>query len=83
VGMERFSLRGEFVTLVQAMKVVGQVGSGGEGKVLIRGGVATVNGEVELRPGRKLRVGDTFGFELDSGSGPKKKEWRVEQGDKP
>ena len=34
------------------------MGSGGEAKVLIQGGVVRVNGEVETRRGRKLQKGD-------------------------
>jgi ribosome-associated protein len=34
------------------------VGSGGEAKVVIQGGVVRVNGEVETRRGRRLKEGD-------------------------
>jgi len=53
-------VRGEFVTLSQALKVAGLTGSGGQAKQLIRAGDVTVNGEPESRPGRKLRSGDRF-----------------------
>jgi ribosome-associated protein len=46
------------ITLGQALKASNLVGSGGEAKVLIQGGVVRVNGEVETRRGRKLHRGD-------------------------
>jgi ribosome-associated protein len=46
------------ITLGQALKAANLVGSGGEAKVLIQGGVVRVNGEVETRRGRKLEKGD-------------------------
>jgi ribosome-associated protein len=46
------------ITLGQALKASDLVGSGGEAKVLIQGGVVRVNGEVETRRGRKLQKGD-------------------------
>ncbi len=45
-------------TLGQALKVANIVGSGGEAKILIQTGEVRVNGEVETRRGRKLRIGD-------------------------
>ena len=38
----------------------GVAGTGGQAKVLIRDGRVRVNGEVETKPGRKLRAGDRF-----------------------
>ena len=49
-----------FVTLAQALKASGLVGTGGQAKLLIRDGAVSVNGAVETRPGRKLREGDRF-----------------------
>ena len=51
-------LRGEHITLDALLKASGIVGSGGEAKVLISAGGVLVNGEIELRRGRKLRAGD-------------------------
>ena len=53
-------LRGPFITLVQALKVVGLVESGGQAKRFVREGSITVNGQPEQRPGRKLVAGDRF-----------------------
>jgi len=54
------ALRGEHVTLAQAVKAVGLAGSGGQAKHLVREGTIRVNGVVDVQPGRKLRAGDRF-----------------------
>ena len=48
------------ITLGQALKAVALVGTGGEAKVLIQSGEVTVNGEVEIRRGRRLMEGDVI-----------------------
>ena len=53
-----FALRGEHITLDALLKAAGWVGSGGEAKQRIQAGEVRVNGEVNTRRGRKLRVGD-------------------------
>jgi ribosome-associated protein len=54
------ALRGEYITLAQALKVAGLAETGGQAKVLVREGDVLVNGVVEKQPGRKLRAGDRF-----------------------
>ena len=54
----QFALKGEYITLDALMKAAGLAGTGGEAKVRIQGGEVKVNGEVETRRGRKLRVGE-------------------------
>ena len=54
------ALRGEFITLAQALKVAGMAGTGGHAKILVHNGQVTVNEAVELQPGKKLRAGDRF-----------------------
>jgi ribosome-associated protein len=56
-------LRGDHITLAQAVKVAGLAGTGGQAKVMVREGAFTVNGEVATQPGRKLRAGDRFGLQ--------------------
>ncbi len=56
--MEKLHLREEYITLGQLLKAAGIAGSGVEAKVMIQNGEAAVNGEVDLRRGRKLREGD-------------------------
>ncbi len=48
----------KFIKLDSFLKAVDAVSSGGEAKVLITGGEVMVNGEAELRRGRKLHPGD-------------------------
>jgi ribosome-associated protein len=55
-------LRGDHITLAQAVKAVGLADTGGQAKILVREGTFTVNGTLETQPGRKLRVGDRFGM---------------------
>lgn len=58
--MEIIKLRenDEFIKLGQALKAAGAVESGVEAKEVILDGLVTVNGEVDLRRGRKLYDGD-------------------------
>ena len=46
------------IKLDQFLKLTGIVDTGGQAKLLIQGGTVSVNGEVELRRGRKLVCGD-------------------------
>ncbi len=48
----------EYIKLDQFLKLAEVVQSGGEAKQLIQSGGVLVNGEVEIRRGRKLRQGD-------------------------
>lgn len=49
----------EYIKLDSFLKAVNAVGSGGEAKMAIQDGFVSVNGELEIRRGRKLRPGDT------------------------
>lgn len=51
------------INLTQLLKRAGWALSGGEAKSLIAEGQVRVNGEVELRKRRQLRVGDIVGLE--------------------
>jgi ribosome-associated protein len=51
-------ISGEYIKLDSFLKAVNEAASGGEAKILIAEGLVSVNGEVELRRGRKLRPGD-------------------------
>lgn len=44
----------EFIKLDQFLKVTDVARSGGDAKLIIRSGEVTVNGEMEIRRGRKL-----------------------------
>ena len=56
--MTTLSLRGEHITLAQALKAAGLAESGGQAKHLVRTGTIRVNDVAESRPGRKLHAGD-------------------------
>ncbi|MGN1022098.1 MAG: RNA-binding S4 domain-containing protein [Lachnospiraceae bacterium] len=56
------TIRDEFIRLGQAMKLAGLVENGVEAKDVITEGKVSVNGETELRRGRKLRDGDSFTY---------------------
>lgn len=63
--MELIKLRAsdEFIKLGQALKAAGLVGSGVEAKEVIQDGEVKVNGETEIRRGRKLYAGDVVQFD--------------------
>ena len=48
--------------LDQFLKWNNIVSSGGEAKMLINSGQVSVNGEIEKRRGRKLKIGDVVKF---------------------
>lgn len=56
-------LRDEYIKLGQVLKAAGLVGSGVEAKLAIQDGQVLVNGTVEFRRGKKLRVSDVVEFE--------------------
>lgn len=47
-----------YIELCNLLKVCNLVNSGGEAKIMISEGAVTVNGEVEYRKRKKVRVGD-------------------------
>jgi ribosome-associated protein len=54
--MMDFELRGVHITLDALLKATGLAHSGGAAKVVIAAGQVSVDGEPELRRGRKLRA---------------------------
>lgn len=60
--MEIIKLREEYIKLGQALKAAGFVEDGVEAKIEIQEGNVLVNGEVDLRRGRKLYDGDVVSF---------------------
>ena len=59
----KITLDGEgrpYISLVQFLKTLAVVGTGGAGKHAIRAGGILVNGVEDLRPGRKLHAGDVI-----------------------
>jgi ribosome-associated protein len=53
-----FGITTDYIKLDSFLKAVNVVGSGGEAKIIIAEGQVRVNGETELRRGRKLYPGD-------------------------
>lgn len=53
-----FALRGEFITLEALIKAADLGGQRERARAAIAAGEVRVNGEVETRRGRKLRLGD-------------------------
>ena len=60
--MNSIKIKDEFIKLGQAMKLANMVSSGVDAKFLITDGLVSVNGEVDVRRGRKLYPGDTFSY---------------------
>jgi len=61
--MIELKIRDEFIKLGQAIKLANLVIDGVEAKYVIQDGLVKVNGEVDLRRGKKLYKGDIFSFE--------------------
>ena len=53
-----FGITTDYIKLDSFLKAVNVVGSGGEAKIIIAEGQVRVNGETEMRRGRKLYPGD-------------------------
>ncbi|WP_319369803.1 S4 domain-containing protein YaaA [uncultured Ilyobacter sp.] len=60
--MKRVKITSEFIKLDQFLKWADIASSGVEAKYLIQDGEVIVNGETEIRRGRKLYPGDTVEF---------------------
>lgn len=60
--MGEIVIKDEYIKLEQALKLTGEVSMGSEAKYLIKEGNVKVNGEVELRRGKKLRNNDVFTY---------------------
>lgn len=61
--MKNIKIETEFIKLEQMFKLANIVSSGGMAKEIIQNGEVLVNGEVEVRRGKKLRPGDIVEFE--------------------
>lgn len=61
--MHEIKISSEFIKLDQFLKWAGVAESGVDAKYLITEGMVKVNGEVEIRRGKKLYPGDSVEFE--------------------
>lgn len=66
--MEEISLRegDDYIKLGQLLKKANMMSSGVDAKMVILDGLVSVNGEVELRRGKKIYPGDVITFEGES-----------------
>lgn len=60
--MKKIQIKDEYITLGQFLKFTGCVSSGIDAKLVIKDGLVLVNGEVEIRRGKKLRTNDKIEF---------------------
>lgn len=66
--MEEISLRegDDYIKLGQLLKKANMMSSGVDARMVILDGLVSVNGEVELRRGKKIYPGDVVTFEGES-----------------
>ena len=62
----KFKLTDEYIQLIQLLKTLGLVGTGGEAKIMVEQGEVKLNGEVEFRKRAKLRKGDKVEYNGDT-----------------
>lgn len=60
--METIQIKDEYIKLGQALKLAGLAESGVDAKYMIQDGHVKVNGEVEIKRGKKLYPGDVFSY---------------------
>ena len=61
--MQEICIRDVFIKLGQALKLAGVVEDGVEAKYVIADGLVKVNGEVDVRRGRKVYEGDVISYD--------------------
>ena len=61
--MDIIKVKEEYIKLGQALKAAGLCEKGSDAKTVIADGMVLVNGETEVRRGRKLYPGDVVSFE--------------------
>lgn len=59
----KFAIHGEYIELIQLLKVLNFAESGGHAKALVEQGLVKLNGQTELRKRAKLRPGDKVEFQ--------------------
>ncbi len=58
--MKKIVIKTEFITLGQFLKVADIIQSGGEAKAFLASNEVYINGELDVRRGRKLRENDVI-----------------------
>ncbi len=56
--MQTFKIKGEYIELIQLLKVTGIAETGGHAKMIVEEGRVKLNGQPEDRKRAKLRPGD-------------------------
>ena len=60
--MKEVKIHTEYIKLDDHLKYAGMLGTGGMAKAVIQDGLVTVDGEICLMRGKKLRGGETVSF---------------------
>ncbi|MCG8338869.1 MAG: RNA-binding S4 domain-containing protein [Proteobacteria bacterium] len=60
---QEFELKGEYIELVKLLKVTGLCQTGGEAKMVTGDGLVKVDGEVETRKKKKIRLNQVVEYE--------------------
>jgi ribosome-associated protein len=63
MSAKQFPLQGEYIELIQLLKVTGLCSTGGMAKMVVEDGLVKVDGAVELRKRCKIRQGQKVEFE--------------------
>ncbi len=61
--MITYQIKGDYITLIQLLKVLNWVEHGAEAQAVVLAGMVSYNGAVDYRKRLKVRVGDVVGFE--------------------
>lgn len=61
--MQTFQLKGEFIQLIQLLKVMNWVEHGAMAQMVVEEGLVKYNGTVDYRKRLKVRVGDRVEFD--------------------
>lgn len=59
-----FELKGEYIELIQLLKVTRMAQSGADAKVFVEEGLVKLNGVIESRKRAKVRIGDKVQVEI-------------------
>ncbi len=58
--MKNITIKDEYVTLGQFLKIADIISTGGEAKIFLSSNEVYINGQLDTRRGRKLYKGDTL-----------------------
>jgi len=61
--MQTFSLKGDYIQLIQLLKVMNWVEHGAMAQLVVEEGLVKYNGQVDFRKRLKVKVGDIIEFD--------------------